>query len=175
MSREAPQDLIAANVRIIEDMRSLGLPSLSLLAVLAGGLASSQARADLIDPAEEACSKAGEACTVDGRDGVCKAETCSKLDYSNPGPSGSPGTRSYDCVRCAIGAKAEPPAPTEPTPSKGAESPPTPDKAASKAAPDASPKPQAKGKGCSVEPATTSMLSFALGLGLLGLAVRRRR
>ncbi len=132
-------------------MRSIGLPSLSLFAVLAGGLVTSQARADLIDPAEEACGKAGEACTVDGRDGVCKTQTCSRLDYGSPGPDGTPTSKKYDCVRCAIGAKA------------------------AEAPSNSNPKPQGKGSGCSVEPITTSMLSFMLGLGLLGLAARRRR
>lgn len=155
-------------------MRAPSLPLLSLLTVLAGGLVAPRAHADVIDPSEEACGKAGDACTVLGKDGVCKAERCGRLDYSNPGPDGTPGTLEYDCVRCVEEAEPAEPEPTpeatpEPTPEAAPEGGPTP----AKASPE--PSTSAKGTRCAVGPTTTSMLSFGLGLGLLGLAVRRRR
>ncbi|MEX1367644.1 MAG: MYXO-CTERM sorting domain-containing protein [Nannocystaceae bacterium] len=151
-------------------MRVPCLPLLPLLTVLAGGLVAPLAHADVIDPAEEACDQAGDACTVGGRDGVCKAQTCARLDYSNPGPDGTPGTSEYDCVRCVEGEEpAEPEATPEPTPEAAPEGGPSP----AKASPE--PSSSAKGTRCAVGPTTTSLLSFGLGLGLLGLAVRRRR
>lgn len=156
-------------------MRRLVLRWSPCVLVVPVWLWGSAARADLIDPAEEACGKAGEACTVDGQDGACVEQTCSKLDYSNMGPGNVPGTKEYPCARCVIGGKVTTPAPTptvEPTPT------PTPAPAGEKKAdaPKAdAPEPTttAKGTSCAVG-ASTSMMSLALGLGLLGLAVRRR-
>jgi hypothetical protein len=130
-------------------------------------LLGTSARADLIDPAEEACGKAGETCTVDGQSGVCVDETCSKLDYSNMGPDNVPGTRQYACVRCKIGAKQAEPAPTP------APTPPPEKQADAKQAGAPEPTATTKGTSCAVGP-SASTLSFVLGLGLLGLAVRRR-
>lgn len=135
----------------------LALP-LGLLA-LPLWLAAADARADLIDPAEEACGEAGKACTVDGQSGTCVAETCSRLDYSNPDPGGGPGTREYECVRCKLGVK-----PPEAAPASKEAAP------ASKEGPPAS-----KGSACAVDPTGTSLLSLGLGLGLLGLVTRRSR
>lgn len=134
-------------------------------------LLSADARADLIDPAEAACGKAGEACNVDGQAGVCVDETCSKLDYSNMGPDNTPGTRAYPCVRCKLGAKQAEPAPT-PTPAP-TPAPPPEKQADAKQAGAPEPTATTKGTSCAVGP-SASTLSFVLGLGLLGLAVRRR-
>lgn len=169
---------------IIAAMRDLLLATSAFSAVLLFG---ATAQADLIDPAEHVCAKAGEACEVDGKKGVCKAETCSKLDYSNLGPGGSPGTRSYDCVRCQVGA-----APAEDTKDAKAPDAKAPDakaldakdatpanvkassKSDDKAAEKSSSTPEAK-SGCSVSASTTSMASFAVGLLVLGFVARRRR
>lgn len=153
-------------------MRS-GLGVSVLLATFTVGAWALPARADLIDPAEEACGEAETDCTVDGRDGVCKTQTCSKLDYGNPGPDGTPGTREYDCVRCVPGAQKAAP---EPAPAPDAKEEPKPGDGAA-APPKADPEPQSTSKGtsCTVESAPTSALSLLLGLGLLGLALRRRR
>ena len=158
-------------------MRHLGPRSSLLLAALPLWLASVDARADLIDPAEEACGKAGDACEVDGQAGACKAETCSRLDYSNMEADDTPGTREYECVRCIVGAKPEatPEATPAPTPSAEDDA-----KDVPKGGPDetkTSPEPAttAKGTRCAVEPTPTSLMSLLLGLGLLGLVARRRR
>lgn len=167
-----------ANMRLPASIRSACLATLVLCSW------ATDARADVIDPAEEVCSKAGETCTLDGRDGACEAQICSRLDYGNPDPDGTPGTKDYECVRCVVGAKVAEPAPpptVDPPPDAKAE--PRPDDVEAEPMPQggAAPKPTdppkvaTKGTRCTVEPTTTSMLSFALGLGLLGLAVRRRR
>lgn len=149
-------------------MRRSALRWSSRLVVVSLWLLSSSARADLIDPAEEACGKAGEACNVGGEEGACVAETCSRLDYGNMA-DGAPGTMEYECVRCVIGAEvtnAEPePKPTDPAAT---------DEPAPQGGPAPEPKTTAKGTRCAVGP-SSSMMSLALGLGLLGLAVGRRR
>ena len=137
-------------------------------------LFGSGARADLIDPAESVCAEAGEPCTLDGRAGACVKQTCSRLDYSNMGPGNVPGTRQYECVRCEIGAEVKPP--TVPTVAEPAPAP-TEDDAAAPTSPAepkaAEPEKTSKGTRCAVGP-STSVVSIMLGLGLLGLAVRRR-
>ena len=123
-------------------MRSLAsLASLVLVASLC-----TVARADAIDPAEEACGEVGKACSVGGRDGACVKDTCTRLDYGNMA-DGTPSTREYECVRCIPGATPEGSAKTEPEP---------------------------EGSRCSVVP-STSTTSLLLGVALLGLVVARRR
>ncbi len=172
----------AASGPIMAPMRHLVLPPFAFLTVLlfAGG-----ARADLIDPAQAACGEAGTPCEVDGKKGVCKAKKCSKLDYSNPGPSGSPGTKQYDCVRCEPGAVPDEAVPADATEdekadAKGdakadAKADAKTDKTAD-AKPDAkTPSPPESKSSCSVGNAATSMTSVALGLLVLGFVARRRR
>lgn len=143
------------------------------LTVLSLSLLAGEARADLIDPAEAACGAAGEACEIHGEKGVCKAETCSRLDYGNMA-DGTPGTEQYECVRCIPGEKAAEPAP-EPAADDGDVKADEAPKGGPEPKTDPTPTTTTKGTRCAVDPANTSMLSFVLGLGLLGLATRRRR
>lgn len=156
----------------------IGLGSSLLFAVVLGGAWASDARADVIDPSEEACSEAGDKCSFDGQTGYCQKQTCTRLDYSSREENGAPGTMEYDCVRCVPGS-------TPPAEEKAAEPAPEGDganeadgaaQAPSVADGDAEqPAPVSKGNRCSFDPSGTSALSLLLGFGLLGLAVRRRR
>lgn len=154
----------------------LDLRSSLLLVTLPLASLSAVAVADVIDPAEEACGAAGQKCTIDGQDGACVAETCSRLDYGNPGPDGTPGTAEYECVRCIPGAAAAAPEP-EPEPEPAPDQDYAQDYQADDPAANVGPEPQSTSKGtsCAVAPGTTSMMSVLFGLGLLGLALRRRR
>jgi hypothetical protein len=62
------------------------------LLLLAAITLASTARADIPPPNMEGChgKQAGAKCTTDSqRDGTCKQERCSRLDYSNGEPPGS--------------------------------------------------------------------------------------
>jgi hypothetical protein len=62
------------------------------------------ARADIPPPDVSGCNGkvAGDACKRDdASDGVCKASTCSRNDYSDGPP---PKQVQYECVVCAAGA-----------------------------------------------------------------------
>lgn len=97
---------------------------------------------------------AGAACTRDdGSAGVCRAETCSKNDYSEGVP---PKRKNYPCLRCGFG-DAPPTAPAAPA------EPPT---AAPAAPPTGGP---AAEKKCNVSPELLTPLS------LLALALSSRR
>lgn len=69
--------------------------ALLALAMLFGSVAA----ADVIPPEVAACDslEIGDAC--DG--GICRNDTCSRLDYSQGSP---PRTVTYDCVTCAPGS-----------------------------------------------------------------------
>ncbi|MEM7156680.1 MAG: MYXO-CTERM sorting domain-containing protein [Myxococcota bacterium] len=150
----------------------IGLGSSFLLAIALGGAWVADARADVIDPAEEACSEAGTKCSFEGQDGYCQQTTCSRLDYSNREENGAPGFEEYDCVRCVAGAEP-------PKDEKAAEPVPQGDGAKQGAVvadgDGEKPAPVSKGNRCAFDPTGTSALSLILGFGLLGLAVRRRR
>lgn len=129
------------------------LPWISPLAIVALAVlgVAPRAHADEIDPAEEVCGKAGDACELDGNKGTCVKATCSKLDYGNmKEDEGGPSRREYECAKCVPGTTPE----------------------SSEAKTDGETK--AKGSSCSVG-SSTSMTSFAVGLLLLGVVARRRR
>ena len=157
-------------------MRLLGL-SLLLL-----GMAGTPALADLIDPAEAACSQAkqGAECTdMDGRKGTCQPAQCCRNDYSMGVP---PSTVCSDCLKCKAGS---PPATVTPKPVPKPEAPAAekpkaaePSKEKSEATkPD--PPPTMKKDGCAASAVGGSPWgAVSLGLGLLltlGLVRSRRR
>jgi MYXO-CTERM domain-containing protein len=63
------------------------------------------ASADVIDPAEEACSgkTEGTACSAGDMTGTCKPGECCKLDYSNGTP---PTSKCSPCQICKEGGAA---------------------------------------------------------------------
>ena len=143
-------------------MRLLGPSSLSVLFGLSVLLVGAEARADVIDPAEQACGEPGTACTLDGKAGACVKDTCTKLVYGGaPAADGKgqperqhgPRTVNYDCARCVPGA----------TPADGGAD-------ASKS----ETKSETKSSSCSVDVGPTTVTSLLLGLGLLGFVSRRR-
>jgi len=132
-----------------------------LLAII-GTLASTTARADVIDEAESACrsAKEGDACDADGMKGTCKASSCSRRDYSD-GPPGN--VVSQACLRCIPGAPEEK-AETKPDPAK-----PDPVK------PDPAKPAESKGSSCTVGDTTRSFGMMFVGMLALGWLVRTRR
>lgn len=62
--------------------------------------------ADVIDPAEEACSgkSEGTACSASGVSGTCQPGQCCKLDYSNGTP---PTSKCSPCQVCKSAAAPE--------------------------------------------------------------------
>lgn len=65
-------------------------------------IVAAPARADVIDPTEDACrgKSRGDACTADGKGGTCQPDRCCRLDYSNGTP---PGQVCEDCLTCKPG------------------------------------------------------------------------
>lgn len=77
--------------------------------VIAIFLAQTPARADLAPPETEPCAgkAAGTACNYNGA-GVCREETCTKLDYANwnRDASAGPPSTSYACMTCVTGSQS---------------------------------------------------------------------
>lgn len=64
------------------------------------------ASADVIDPAEAACSgkAAGDSCSADSASGTCQSSECCKLDYSNGTP---PSSKCGPCLVCKSGSGSD--------------------------------------------------------------------
>jgi len=81
------------------------------------GVSIGAAQADLIDPAQAACSQKakGAACTAEsGGQGTCQTARCCRNDYSKGTP---PGTICSDCLKCMTSAAR----PAKPLPTKTAQ------------------------------------------------------
>lgn len=96
---------------------NLGRRISPLLVLATLSLATGDAHADEIDPAEAACGEVGDSCEIDGKKGTCQKATCTTLDYSNMA-DGGPSTREYDCAKCVPGAKSKSSAEPEPSRAK---------------------------------------------------------
>lgn len=174
----APHDDVRAAVVRSETMLTRRV--LPYIVAATASLVTTVAWADVIDPTEDACGgkQAGDACDLEGGKGVCRAQTCGRLDYSDGVP---PKTKNYECLRCEDAGA--------PTPTPDGEAAPEPDRptapadAKSDADANGSPKPtgkatpsdaeaNAKDKGCAV--GKTTPLSLGVGLGLLALVALGR-
>lgn len=83
--------------------RRIGRRAILACATMAAALAAPvAASADVIDPAEAACSgkTAGTSCSADNVSGTCQASECCKLDYSNGTP---PSSKCGPCLVCKSG------------------------------------------------------------------------
>lgn len=95
------------------DLVARRLPVAALAVGLWAGLGiAGIARADIISDKEAQCRGAakGDACTLDGKAGVCASATCSRNDYSDGPP---PKTVQSDCMVCTVGGEGK--AAPEPT------------------------------------------------------------
>jgi hypothetical protein len=117
------------------------------------------AAADIISDEESECrdKTAGDACSLEGKAGLCAKSTCSRNDYSDGPP---PKQKQVECMVCQPGATkaASEPAATEPAPASDT-------------------KAGATAKGCGsarIGEPSLAIGSSVLGIALLGLALRRR-